>query len=81
MKRIFTLLLAMTMLFTMFPTATLAGGVDAGTEDVTQQIVTGIISFPEDAYLEGGSLIVDVWANGQITREYKKVEFEIDSLE
>lgn len=81
MKRILTFLLAMTMLFTMFPTATLAGGVDVGTDVVTEQIVTGTISFPEDAYLEGGSLIVDVWARGQITGEYKKVEFEIDSLE
>ena len=81
MKRILTFILAVTMLFTTLPTAALAGGVDAGTEVVTQQIVTGTISFPEDAYLEGGSLIVDVWTRGQITGEYKKVEFEIDSLE
>ena len=47
----------------------------------SEQKVTGTISFPEDAYLEGGSLIVDVWARGQITGEYKKVEFEIYSLE
>lgn len=81
MKKITSFLLVIVMLLTMLPTAVFAGDAYADVEDVTEQIVKGTISFPEDAYLEGGSLIVDVWTKGQITGEYKKVEFEINSLE
>ncbi len=50
-------------------------------EYIGKETVTGTISFPSDAYLENGSLIVDVWAEGQTTENYEKVEFEIDSLQ
>ncbi len=79
MKRILTFLLAVTMLFTMFPASVMAANADVGVAD--DKLVTGTISFPDDAYLEGGSLLVDVWTMGRDTGEYLKNEYKIDSLE
>ncbi|MGM9551004.1 MAG: leucine-rich repeat protein, partial [Clostridia bacterium] len=53
---------------------------DEPEEPKGERVAKGTLSFPEDAYLTGGSLIADIWIDGQDTNEYLKQEFEISEI-
>ena len=60
-SRVASFMLAVMMLISLLPAGALASEMG---DTVT---LTGTISFPEDAYLDGGDLTIDIWAMGEKT--------------
>ncbi len=81
MKRIISMILSLLMIMSSFVVYG-ENATEATITDITSEmgIVKGTLTFPEDAFLEGGSLYASIWAEGETTSDYQKTVFTMDEI-